>query len=404
MVRNVAPEYRSSNPSEVTPLGPLALFRASDGASGFELWRSDGTEAGTQLVADIRPGAASSSPSSLTAAGASIYFAADDGAHGFELWRSDGTAAGTELVHDVAPGPRGSAILWAARAGTTLFFSADDGTHGQELWALPLAAGGGDVTPPAVTLTSPAGGETVRGALAFAADASDDTGVARVEFLVDGVTVGSDTTAPYALEWNSASGSDGVKAVAARAVDAAGNEATSAPSTVTIDNTAPETAIDAGPSGRTTSASAAFNFSASEPGASFECALDGAAYGACSSPVSYTGLADGQHTFAVRAADGLGNVDQTPAARSWTVDTTPPETTIDFGPSGTVQSRSATFGFSASEPASFTCSLDGASPSPCNSPISYDKLRRGTHTFTVRATDQAGNVDPTPASRTWTAR
>jgi ELWxxDGT repeat protein len=404
MVRNTAPEYRSSNPSEITPLGPIAFFRATDVASGFELWRSDGTEAGTQLVADIRPGAAGSSPSALTAAGSSLYFAADDGAHGFELWRSDGTAAGTELVHDVAPGSRGSAIAWVARAGTTLFFSADDGEHGQELWALPLAAGGGDVTPPSVTLTSPAGSETVRGPLPLAAAATDDTGVVRVEFLVDGVTVGADSTAPYALDWSSASGSDGVKSIAARAIDAAGNEATSAPVTVTIDNTAPDTSIGSGPSSFTASRAAAFTFAASEAGATFECSLDGVAYGACSSPVSYTELADGQHTFRVRAADSLGNVDPTAAERSWIVDATPPETTIDFGPSGTVSSRSATFSFSANEAATFECSLDGAAPSSCTSPIRYDKLRRGTHTFTVRATDQAGNVDPTPASQTWTAR
>jgi hypothetical protein len=307
-------------------------------------------------------------------------------------------------VHDVAPGARGSAILWLARAGTTLFFSADDGTHGQELWALPLGTGSADVTPPAVTLTSPSGGETVRGTLTLAADASDDSGVARVEFLVDGATVGSDSTAPYALDWSSASGSDGVKSVAARAVDAAGNEATSSPRTIAVDNTAPETAIDSGPSGITTSGSAAFVFSASEPGASFDCALDDASYTACSSPVSYAGLGDSQHTFRVRAADGLGNADQTPATRSWTVDATPPETTIDSGPSGSISSRSATFTFSASELASFECSLDGAPRSRCTSPVRYDRLRRGTHTFTVGAIDGAGNADPTPASRTWTVR
>jgi ELWxxDGT repeat protein len=405
MVRNIAPEYLGSNPSEITALGSTALFRGSDAASGFELWRSDGTEAGTQMIADIRAGAASSSPSALTAVGSSIYFAADDGVRGFELWRSDGTAAGTELVQDVAPGARGSGILWFARAGTTLFFSADDGTHGQELWALPLGSGGGagDVTAPTVTLTSPAGGETVRGTLTIAADASDDTGVARVDFLVDGVAVGSDASAPYSLTWNSATGTDGVKAVAARAVDAAGNEATSAARNVTIDNTAPDTTIASGPSGLTTSRSATFAFAVSEPGATFECALDDAPYTPCSSPVSYTALADGQHTFRVRAADSLGNVDQSPAQRTWAVDATPPETTIDFGPSGSVSSRSAVFSFSANELATFQCSLDGATPAACSSPVRYDHLRKGPHTFTVRATDTAGNADPTPATRTWTA-
>jgi hypothetical protein len=84
-------------------------------------------------------------------------------------------------------------------------------------------------------------------------------------------------------------------------------------------------------------------------------------------------------------------------------DTTPPDTAIDSGPSGTVTSTSATFAFSSSEAGStFACSLDGATASACNSPTTYSSLGPGTHTFTVRATDAAGNTDATPASRTWT--
>jgi len=82
-------------------------------------------------------------------------------------------------------------------------------------------------------------------------------------------------------------------------------------------------------------------------------------------------------------------------------DTTPPETTIDSGPSGTVKSREATFFFSSSEPKStFQCKLDAAT-SPCVSPTTYTGLANGTHTFEVKATDAAGNTDPTPASRRW---
>lgn len=88
-----------------------------------------------------------------------------------------------------------------------------------------------------------------------------------------------------------------------------------------IDTTPPETTIDSGPSGTVTSDSASFTFSASEPGSTFECSLDGTAFSPCSSPQEYSGLADGTHTFEVRATDAAGNTDPTPASRSWTVDT-----------------------------------------------------------------------------------
>ena len=86
------------------------------------------------------------------------------------------------------------------------------------------------------------------------------------------------------------------------------------------------------------------------------------------------------------------------------LDTTPPETTIDSGPSGATTATSATFTFSSSEPSStFECSLDSPDVfTTCTSPQAYSSLAIGSHTFRVRATDAAANVDPTPASRTWT--
>jgi hypothetical protein len=87
-----------------------------------------------------------------------------------------------------------------------------------------------------------------------------------------------------------------------------------------------------------------------------------------------------------------------------TTDTTPPETTIDSEPSGNGKSSYATFAFSSSEPNStFQCKLDGAI-SACVSPTTYTGLANGTHTFEVKATDAAGNTDPTPASRSWKVR
>ncbi len=173
------------------------------------------------------------------------------------------------------------------------------------------------------------------------------------------------------------------------------------------DTTPPNTMIDSGPSGATSSTKASFGFSSTESGSTFECKLDSGSWNSCTSPKSYSGLALTAHTFSVKATDAAGNVDTTPASRSWTVeagpDTTPPNTSISSGPASTTTSTSASFGFSSSESGStFQCSLDSAPSSSCASPKSYSSLSLGTHTFSVVATDAANNTDPSPATRAWT--
>ena len=105
-------------------------FAASDGAHGTELWKSDGTEAGTVMVEDIVPGPGSSIPSRLANVNGTLYFVADDGVSGAELWKSDGTEAGTVLVADIAPGATTSDPFVLANLNGALFLSADDGTTG----------------------------------------------------------------------------------------------------------------------------------------------------------------------------------------------------------------------------------------------------------------------------------
>ena len=80
------------------------FFTANDGTNGRELWKSDGTAAGTVLVKDIQPGQRQLEPRQPDGRGRPLFFAADDGTNGEELWRSDGTAAGTVLVKDIRPG------------------------------------------------------------------------------------------------------------------------------------------------------------------------------------------------------------------------------------------------------------------------------------------------------------
>lgn len=112
---------------------------------------------------------------------------------------------------------------------------------------------------------------------------------------------------------------------------------------------------------------------------------------------------DGEKTVHVQYRDNAGNVSTDEIQDGIQLDTTTPNTKITSGPSGTVKSTSASFGFSSSEADSkFKCSLDGATFTACASPKSYTTLKNGRHTFKVRAIDAAGNVDSTPASRAWT--
>ena len=89
--------------------------------------------------------------------------------------------------------------------------------------------------------------------------------------------------------------------------------------------------------------------------------------------------------------------------RTYVEDSQAPDTTITAGPGGNTRDRTPTFKFSSSEKRStFECSLDGAPFSPCKSPKTLQALDRGNHTFRVRAVDEAGNTDPSPAARTFT--
>ncbi|HRK48740.1 MAG TPA: hypothetical protein PK324_24145, partial [Nocardioides sp.] len=107
------------------------------------------------------------------------------------------------------------------------------------------------------------------------------------------------------------------------------------------------------------------------------------------------------HTLLVRAVDAAGNRDATPASRSWTVDTVPPDTTITGSPPNPSNATSPQFTFSSEAGALFECSLDGSAFASCSSPHPVT-VSHGSHTFQVRAYDAAGNRDPSPATYAWT--
>ncbi len=137
-------------PGDFVSFGGLTYFIASDGISGLELWRTDGTTPGTTQVKDICPGTCSAFSIShdpenpqLHVMNSRLVFVADDGVHGRELWTSDGTEAGTRLVKDIDPGPLDSTFgVGMTVAGNAVFFRADDGEHGWELWRSDGTEGG----------------------------------------------------------------------------------------------------------------------------------------------------------------------------------------------------------------------------------------------------------------------
>jgi ELWxxDGT repeat protein len=166
MVKDINP-----GPVSASPLGNAALnfngtvyFTADDGTHGDELWKSDGTDAGTSMVRDIRPGPTGSDIFYLTVLNDTIYFTADDGSNGFELWKTNGTEAGTQMVVNLNPSGSGccSELI---KANDTLYMSADDGS-GQALWKSDGTALGTEL----VDEVTPADLTDVGGTVYFRAD------------------------------------------------------------------------------------------------------------------------------------------------------------------------------------------------------------------------------------------
>jgi hypothetical protein len=202
--------------------------------------------------------------------------------------------------------------------------------------------------------------------------------------------------------------STGSHTFSVRATDSSGNtDASPASQTWTInppaDTTPPNTTITSGPSGPTNDATPAFGFTSSESGSAFACRVDSAAYAACTSPWTTPALADGPHAFSVRATDAAGNTDASPATRSFTVDTTAPQTTITSSPPALSLSNSGSVTFTVNESGAISeCRLDGGAWTACTSPYRVSGVSIGSHEVDVRSTDAAGNVESPGASATWT--
>src|SRR6266545_4411582 len=164
------------------------------------------------------------------------------------------------------------------------------------------------------------------------------------------------------------------------------------------DTDPPETTITSGPASLSASPDATFAFTSDESGSTFECSLDGSAFGACSSPATYTGLGDGAHTFDVRATDSSANTDASPDSASWTIDATDPNVSLaDPGSPvrGTVSlSPSADDGTGSGVATLIVQRSPGGAGTWTTIGTSWntESVADGSYDLRARATDNAGNT------------
>jgi chitodextrinase len=271
-----------------------------------------------------------------------------------------------------------------------------------------------DTQAPSVSLTAPAGGATVSGsAVTVSASASDNVGVAGVQFRLDGANLGAeDTTSPYSVSWDTTLVANGAHTLTAVARDAAGNTATSASISITVDNTAP--VISAVASSAVSSSAATITWSTDEASDSQVEYGPTTAYGqtttlnpslVTSHSVGLSGLsASTLYHYRVMSRDAAGNL-AVSADQTFTTltppDTTPPSSAITAPSAGTTVSGSAVIvSANASDNVGVVgvqFTLDGANlgvedtSAPYSISWNTTLVSNGAHTLTAVARDAAGN-------------
>ena len=219
------------------------------------------------------------------------------------------------------------------------------------------------------------------------------SGCALMKLSVDGNTWPETEAYSAAKTWTLASG-DGTKTVYVKFVDNLGMESTAVNASISLDTAAPDTAITSGPQALANSASASFGLASTKAESTFQCRLDQGSFSACTSPVSYNGIIDGDHTFVVRAVDKAGNADQTPASFAWTIDTIPPMAEIIGLPGGPVASTTAALTIAGSGVTAYRYRLDSgtfSADTDVAAPITLTGLTDGSYMIFVTAVDKAGN-------------
>jgi ELWxxDGT repeat protein len=182
LVKDIRPGAAGSWPSDLTNFNGTLVFSANTDADSAELWKSNGTRGGTQVVRRFAVSDGvwyrSPAPAQFTPVGGTLFFTAPEQTIlNRELWKTDGTSRGTTLVRDIKPGPDTSRANYLTDVNGTLFFSADDGLHGEELWKSNGSAASTILVkefsigaPP----SSPGNLTNVNGTLFFTADVDPD--------------------------------------------------------------------------------------------------------------------------------------------------------------------------------------------------------------------------------------
>ena len=179
----------SSFPEDFIEFNDKLYFSANDGENGRELWVTDGTAEGTQLLVDLNPSMSSygysysSNPSNLVEFNGKLYFSANDGEHGNELWATDGTVEGTQLVADIRPGTSSYGNRYSSNpdnltvVGNELFFAADNGDTGAELFKLTVD----DLNDQVISVSGSDGSDNL-----FGSDSSEDIQALNGQDTIDG--------------------------------------------------------------------------------------------------------------------------------------------------------------------------------------------------------------------------
>jgi ELWxxDGT repeat protein len=414
LVKDINPAgFNSGSPANLVNVNGTLFFTANSdfpSDSTFELWKSDGTTAGTELVYDLQ-GCATCDISNMQAIGDQLYFSFDDGVHGRELWTSDGSFFGTKMVKDINPGLADGKPGALFEYNGLLYFKANDGVVGIELWRTDGTTGGtelfADLRP---------GGDDSNGlelggpALEFGGELfiSGDFGL----YKTNGMP--GDVEEMFA----------GIGAVGGL-IEANGTLYITIPSSgplYTWDGTAGGTELV--PGGVPLPFAATTTFGGNFYGAFDDGALGTELWRSDLTTIGTERLTDinpgsgdslinemivsGEYLY-FRGADaevlsgaGASGVELWAAH----VDQTAPQTTVNSGPPPVTSSTAVTFTFSSSEPDSrFSCSIDGGAPIACNTGSrTYGGLGLGPHTFSVFAVDPPpfNNADPTPATRSFT--
>jgi len=369
-------------------------------------------EYGTNVGASLEPGEPSTEPG-----GASVWYhhtPALDGTlrlevYGYRDLIAVYTGSALSALTLVGGNYAGSPLSLPVTAGTTYYVSVDSDLAADPglTTSFSYTASFLDTQAPTTTINThpPAIGKQTAVTFTFSAD-EPSTFVCKLDTAAE---------APCTSPKSYSGLSNGSHTFTVRATDPSDNVGAHQQFDFTVDTVAPDTNITSGPTGTTKSTTADVAFVGSEPGLTFQCSLDAAAFSTCTSPRHLTGLTSRSHEFRVRAVDAAGNPDPFPASRTWTVDTVPPvpvlkplasfatsrSITVGWGTSGTEAAKSydVRFLYASQTTATLSSWTTWKSATTATSAVLTGGVPGRTYCFQVRARDALGNVSAFTTSR-----